>query len=109
MTRTLAAVATQVQGRLIGADRGFGDVSTDTRTLGSGALFVAIVGERFDGNDFIAEAHSKGASGALVSRAASAVQGTCQPCGCWWSQCAGGGSPMKMLYLSVHRGSLHAQ
>jgi UDP-N-acetylmuramoyl-tripeptide--D-alanyl-D-alanine ligase len=71
MTRTLAAVATQVQGRLIGADRGFGDVSTDTRTLGSGALFVAIVGERFDGNDFIAEAHSKGASGALVSRAAS--------------------------------------
>jgi UDP-N-acetylmuramoyl-tripeptide--D-alanyl-D-alanine ligase len=48
----------------------FGPVTTDTRALTSGALFVAIRGERFDGNDFVAEAHSKGAVGALVCRLA---------------------------------------
>ena len=45
-------------------------MTTDTRALGNGALFVAIRGERFDGNDFIAEAHAKGAAGALVSQLA---------------------------------------
>ncbi|GAA5194338.1 UDP-N-acetylmuramoyl-tripeptide--D-alanyl-D-alanine ligase [Ferrimonas gelatinilytica] len=43
-------------------------VSTDTRTLGEGALFVALVGERFDGHDFIAQAEQAGASALLVSR-----------------------------------------
>jgi UDP-N-acetylmuramoyl-tripeptide--D-alanyl-D-alanine ligase len=71
MARTLAAVADEVAGRLVGEDQPFGPVTTDTRTLPSGALFVAIPGDRFDGNDFVAEAHSKGAAGALVSRLAS--------------------------------------
>jgi UDP-N-acetylmuramoyl-tripeptide--D-alanyl-D-alanine ligase len=71
MTRTLAAVAKEVQGRLVGDDRPFGVVTSDTRKLGPGALFVAIPGDRFDGNDFVAEAHAKGAAGALVSRLAS--------------------------------------
>jgi UDP-N-acetylmuramoyl-tripeptide--D-alanyl-D-alanine ligase len=70
MTRSLAAVAREVNGRLTGRDVAFGTVTTDTRALGSGALFVAIAGDRFDGNDFVAEAHAKGASGALVSRLA---------------------------------------
>jgi UDP-N-acetylmuramoyl-tripeptide--D-alanyl-D-alanine ligase len=68
MTRTLAAVAREVQGRLVGADQPFGAVSTDTRSLGSGSLFVAIPGDRFDGNDFVEQAFAKGAAGALVSR-----------------------------------------
>jgi UDP-N-acetylmuramoyl-tripeptide--D-alanyl-D-alanine ligase len=68
MTRTLAAVAKEVQGRLVGRDTRFGAVTTDTRELAEGALFVAIAGERFDGNDFVPAAHSKGAAGALVSR-----------------------------------------
>jgi UDP-N-acetylmuramoyl-tripeptide--D-alanyl-D-alanine ligase len=71
MPRTLAAVAREVQGRLIGADQAFGLVTTDTRSLTQGALFVAIAGDRFDGNDFIADAQAKGAAGALVSRAAA--------------------------------------
>ena len=71
MSRALSAVAHEVNGRLIGADTGFGVVATDTRALAPGALFVAISGERFDGNDFIVEAHSKGAAGALVSRPAA--------------------------------------
>ena len=70
MTRTLAGVAREVQGRLIGADTGFAAVSTDSRTLATGSLFVAIVGERFDGNDFLGDALRKGAAGALVSRSA---------------------------------------
>jgi UDP-N-acetylmuramoyl-tripeptide--D-alanyl-D-alanine ligase len=70
MARSLAAVAREVDGRLSGPDAAFGVVTTDTRSLGAGALFVAIRGERFDGNDFLAEAHAKGAAGALVSRLA---------------------------------------
>jgi UDP-N-acetylmuramoyl-tripeptide--D-alanyl-D-alanine ligase len=71
MSRTLAAVAREVQGRLIGADQAFGAVTTDTRALGAGSLFVAIPGDRFDGNDFVDEALAKGAAGALVSWRAS--------------------------------------
>jgi UDP-N-acetylmuramoyl-tripeptide--D-alanyl-D-alanine ligase len=71
MARTLAAVAAEVQGTLLGADRSFGVVTTDTRSLGPGALFVAIPGDRFDGNDFVDEASAKGAAGALVSRLAT--------------------------------------
>jgi UDP-N-acetylmuramoyl-tripeptide--D-alanyl-D-alanine ligase len=71
MARTLAAVAREVQGRLVGTDQPFGTVTTDTRALGSGSLFVAIPGDRFDGNDFVGEAATKGAAGALVSRLAA--------------------------------------
>jgi len=72
MARTLAAVAQEVRGRLVGADLPFGPVTTDTRSLAPGALFVAIPGDRFDGNDFVGEAQAKGAAGALVSRLATA-------------------------------------
>jgi UDP-N-acetylmuramoyl-tripeptide--D-alanyl-D-alanine ligase len=70
MARTLAAVAREVQGTLVGADQSFGPVTTDTRSLGAGSLFVAIPGDRFDGNDFVEEAATRGAAGALVSRLA---------------------------------------
>ena len=40
-------------------------VHTDTRTLAPGDLFVALHGERFDGNDFLAEARAKGAVAAI--------------------------------------------
>ena len=42
-------------------------VSTDTRTLPAGSLFVALRGERFDGHDHLAEATARGAAAALVS------------------------------------------
>ncbi len=44
----------------------FESVSTDTRTLRRGALFVALQGERFDGVDFLETAARKGALGAVV-------------------------------------------
>jgi UDP-N-acetylmuramoyl-tripeptide--D-alanyl-D-alanine ligase len=49
-----------------GEDRGFQSVSTDTRSLVPGALFVALRGERFDGHDFLQEAARAGAVAALV-------------------------------------------
>lgn len=68
MARRLAAVAATIDGRLSGPDTAFGEVATDTRTLPPGSLFVAIEGERFDGNDYVAAAAEKGAVGAMVSR-----------------------------------------
>lgn len=44
-------------------------VSTDTRTIAPGCLFVALKGERFDGNDFAGKALAQGASCVVVSRA----------------------------------------
>ncbi|MCL5102524.1 MAG: UDP-N-acetylmuramoyl-tripeptide--D-alanyl-D-alanine ligase [Armatimonadetes bacterium] len=43
-------------------------VSTDTRTLEAGDLFVALTGESSDGHKFLADALSKGASGVVVSK-----------------------------------------
>jgi len=42
-------------------------ISTDTRTLKEGDLFVALKGERFDGHDFLDEAIGKGAAAVMVS------------------------------------------
>jgi len=47
---------------------GFSSVSTDSRTLSPGALFVALSGERFDGHDYAARARDNGAAAALVER-----------------------------------------
>jgi UDP-N-acetylmuramoyl-tripeptide--D-alanyl-D-alanine ligase len=70
MSRTLAAVAKELKAQLIGEDAPFDQVSIDSRQLRDGALFVAIDGEHFDGNDYVADAHARGAAGALVSRKA---------------------------------------
>ena len=44
----------------------FIDVSTDSRSIGPGTLFVALRGEKFDGHDYVAAALEKGATAALV-------------------------------------------
>jgi UDP-N-acetylmuramoyl-tripeptide--D-alanyl-D-alanine ligase len=57
-----------------GADGGtsFLRVHTDTRTIEPGDLFVALLGERFDGNDFLAEARARGAVAAICQGDADA-------------------------------------
>ncbi len=47
---------------------GFDSVSTDTRQLRKGALFVALRGERFDGHEFLDRAAGKGAVGAVIEQ-----------------------------------------
>lgn len=44
------------------------EISTDTRTIRPGSLFVPLCGERFDGHDFIAQARAAGAAAVLSSR-----------------------------------------
>lgn len=41
-------------------------ISTDTRTLASGDLFIALAGENFDGHDCLAKAAERGAAGLLI-------------------------------------------
>ena len=63
---TLAAAAESINGTLYGSDHEFDGVSTDTRTLRRGELFVALQGPNFDGRDYVAQARDKGAVGAVV-------------------------------------------
>jgi UDP-N-acetylmuramoyl-tripeptide--D-alanyl-D-alanine ligase len=49
-------------------DRPLARVSTDTRTVAAGDLFVALKGENFDAHDFVKDAVAKGAAAVLVSR-----------------------------------------
>lgn len=60
--------ATQGVSRQAGYKYIFTSVSTDTRTIKPGSLFVALIGERFDGHDYIEEALNRGATGVVVSR-----------------------------------------
>lgn len=43
-------------------------ISTDTRTVTPGSLFVALAGENFDGHDFVSAARDRGAIAVLVQR-----------------------------------------
>ena len=63
---TLGQAATVLGGELRGSDVRFSDVCTDSRTLKSGDLFVALRGERYDGHDFVAKAAAAGAVAALI-------------------------------------------
>ena len=62
-----ATAAGAVQGRLCGANVRFARVTTDTRALAPGDLFVALKGEQFDGHDFVPAAFERGAVAALVA------------------------------------------
>ena len=55
-----------------GGATSFKRVHTDTRTIEPGDLFVALRGERFDGNDFLAEARARGAVAAICQGDADA-------------------------------------
>lgn len=65
----LIEIANYLQGQLIGADAEFQFVSTDTRKINPGELFIALQGPNFDGHDYVAEAQKKGAIAALSNRA----------------------------------------
>lgn len=65
----LSGLARKLDGKLIGADVAFENLSTDTRSINPGDAFLALVGERFDGNEFVAAAQKQGATAAIVSAA----------------------------------------
>lgn len=68
ITMMLSQIADALEAELVGNDRAIESVSTDTRAIDAGALFVALVGERFDAHDFAAQAVESGAGALLVSR-----------------------------------------
>ena len=59
--------ARAITGNAQGADAGFSGVSTDSRTIVAGELFVALHGDRFDGHAYVADVLARGAAGAMVN------------------------------------------
>ena len=66
-----AALATG--GTAVGGNVSFQSVSTDSRAIQSGQLFVALRGDRFDGHEFVAAVAGQGAVAAMVDRAWAAA------------------------------------
>ena len=69
------AVLAASKGSLLAGGMGasFGSICTDTRVLQPGDLFVALVGDNFDGHEFAAASVKKGAAGLVVSRPLEAL------------------------------------
>ena len=65
---SLHEAAAAIGARVRGEDARFDSVSTDSRTLARGALFVALRGERFDGHRFVEGARERGAVAAMVDQ-----------------------------------------
>ncbi|MDD5299628.1 MAG: UDP-N-acetylmuramoyl-tripeptide--D-alanyl-D-alanine ligase [Gallionella sp.] len=63
----LSQAAQALGARLIGADVRFAAVSSDSRKIRPGDLFIALRGEKFDGYEFVAGAVQDGAVAALVN------------------------------------------
>jgi len=67
MRCTLAQLVTAIPGaRLVGGDVAFDGVSTDSRTVAGGALFVALKGETFDAHAFLEQVAGRGVAAVVV-------------------------------------------
>ncbi len=64
---TLSQAAQVLNGRVVGDDVHFTAVSSDSRKLAPGDLFVALRGEKFDGYEFVPQAAQAGAAASLVN------------------------------------------
>lgn len=65
---TLEWLAEKLDGTLVGENCEITGVSTDTRTIVSGDIFIALVGPNFDGHKFIDVAEQKSADALIVSQ-----------------------------------------
>ncbi len=64
----LKQAATMLDGACMGEDVKFSSVSTDTRSLQAGDLYIALQGDLFDGHDYIQQAEQAGAVAAIVHK-----------------------------------------
>ena len=64
----LSVIADKVNGQLIGKDLDVQQFSTDTRTITTGDVFIALSGANFDANAFVKTAEERGAVAAIVSQ-----------------------------------------
>ncbi len=72
MMHATDAAAWMAGAHLAGPDAAIHRVTTDSRAVQPGDLFVALIGERFDAHDFLADVIARGAAAVLVSRAPAA-------------------------------------
>ena len=68
ITLMASEIATALSARLIGADVAINSVSTDSRHIAPGDLFIALQGPNFDGHKFAEEVVNKGACALVVTR-----------------------------------------
>lgn len=73
MTMPLSEAAKALQVDYSGRDVIFSGISTDTRSLSKGNLFVALQGPNFDGHDYLQRAAELGAAAAATSKAVDAA------------------------------------
>jgi len=92
IARALAPLGASATGA---GDRPLGDVRIDSREVTRGDVFVALPGERVDGNDFIDDAIARGAAAVIASRTPAEPAAACvfviedplaalQALGGWW-------------------------
>ncbi|MHC5145640.1 MAG: Mur ligase domain-containing protein, partial [Planctomycetota bacterium] len=76
---TADQLAKIIHGHLVTGDglSSLNGISIDSRTIGAGQAFFAIVGENFDGHDYAVSAIEKGASCIVVQRKID-LQSVCQ-------------------------------
>ncbi len=65
---SLSECARLINGRMLGEDVSFASVSTDSRNLQPGQLFIALAGPNFDGHDYLSQVQQSGAVAAMVQR-----------------------------------------
>nr|WP_113864979.1 UDP-N-acetylmuramoyl-tripeptide--D-alanyl-D-alanine ligase [Brenneria salicis]NMN90592.1 UDP-N-acetylmuramoyl-tripeptide--D-alanyl-D-alanine ligase [Brenneria salicis ATCC 15712 = DSM 30166]RBP66914.1 UDP-N-acetylmuramoyl-tripeptide--D-alanyl-D-alanine ligase [Brenneria salicis ATCC 15712 = DSM 30166]RLM32111.1 UDP-N-acetylmuramoyl-tripeptide--D-alanyl-D-alanine ligase [Brenneria salicis ATCC 15712 = DSM 30166] len=65
---SLRQLASVLSAQLIGDSIDIDEVSTDTRKLSAGCLFIALKGEKFDAHDYALDAVKSGAAALLVSK-----------------------------------------
>src|SRR5690606_35966460 len=65
---SFSEIAQVMEGVAKGESSALDGVSTDTRKISPGVLFVALQGDNFDGHDFIGKAKEAGAAACVVSR-----------------------------------------
>jgi UDP-N-acetylmuramoyl-tripeptide--D-alanyl-D-alanine ligase len=68
MKSTLAALQPALSSAQMTRDAAFDGVSTDSRAVAPGNLFVALRGERFDANDFLPDVAARGAAAVVAER-----------------------------------------
>ncbi len=70
---SLSELAHRFGGELVNGDADFHRLSTDTRTVQNGDLFLALRGDRFDAHEFLQTAVDRGACGLVVDHPAPAL------------------------------------
>ncbi|SEK94065.1 UDP-N-acetylmuramoyl-tripeptide--D-alanyl-D-alanine ligase [Colwellia chukchiensis] len=71
ITLSLTELASAINGELIGADRSVQAISTDSRSLSTGDVFLALKGPNFDGHKFVKQASAQGCSAVIVQHASA--------------------------------------